>query len=68
LRQSDAILSAKTLDLDTRNSWALVCCGRANHPRQRDQIDDDRGCVFSPSFANCVPARRLLGAGGGDGS
>jgi hypothetical protein len=64
LTQSDAILSARTPDLDARSTCAAVArLGGANHdPRQLD-LDPigDRDRIFFPDFVGCCVAAWLLG-------
>jgi hypothetical protein len=73
LKQSEAILSARTPDLDARNTCAVAHCGGANHPRQPDfdrTADRDRDRDFSPDFdlAGCCCSVVAGEVEGNDGS
>ena len=71
LTHSDAILSARTPDLDARNTRAVAHRGGANLPGQLDPDhtgDCDRDRVFSPDFAGCCCVSGLLPGVEGDGS
>lgn len=56
LTQSDAILSARTPDLDARSTCvAATDLGGANHDPNQLDLDPigDRDRIFSPDFAGC---------------
>ena len=64
LTQSDAILSARTPDLDARSTCATVArLGGANHHPCQLDLDHigNHGQIFSPDFSGCCVAGRLLG-------
>ena len=65
---SDAILTARMHDFDTRTTCVLLGRGGANRPRQRVQMDDRAaGRAFSPDLAGCVAGSwGSLGDEGGD--
>lgn len=65
--KSDAILTARMHDFDTRTTCVLLGRGGANRPRQRVQMDDRAGRAFSPDLAGCVAGSwGSLGDEGGD--
>jgi hypothetical protein len=64
LTQSDAILSARTPDLDARSTCATVArLGGANHHPYRLDLDHmgNHGRIFSPDFSGCCVAGWLFG-------
>jgi hypothetical protein len=64
LTQSDAILSARTPDLDARSTCAGVAhLGGAHHDPCQLDLDHigNHDRILSPDFAGCCVAGRLLG-------